>query len=199
MRERPWLEPRAWSSSNCSYSVTSAPRAASAQAAAQPITPAPTTATRVIGEALHDGQARRVVTLRAVELRRDPLDEQREGADRPVEASRARGRARRARTCTASRLRLGVDDDLADLRPLAPDQLLDAARLLVRVGKRDRALEAQRQVGDEALVGVEEAQVGRLAPGRRADDPLDGIAVAGDLGRGRPRPRRLLRERLEMR
>src|SRR3954454_12932557 len=49
MRERPWLEPRSWSSWYCSYTVTSAPRAVSAQAAAQPITPAPTTATRVTG------------------------------------------------------------------------------------------------------------------------------------------------------
>ena len=45
MRVRPWLEPRAWSSSNCSSTVTSAPRSVSAHAAAQPITPAPTTAT----------------------------------------------------------------------------------------------------------------------------------------------------------
>ncbi len=47
MRVRPWLEPRAWSRSNCSSTVTSAPRSVSAHAAAQPITPAPTTATRV--------------------------------------------------------------------------------------------------------------------------------------------------------
>src|SRR4051794_7746052 len=47
MRVRPWLEPRVWSSSNCSYSDTSAPRSRSAQAVAQPMIPAPTTATRV--------------------------------------------------------------------------------------------------------------------------------------------------------
>src|SRR2546430_1810582 len=46
MRERPWLEPRSCPTRNCSRSVTSCPERASARAAAEPMTPAPTTATR---------------------------------------------------------------------------------------------------------------------------------------------------------
>src|SRR6478752_8281504 len=45
IRVRPWLEPRAWPSSNCSYATTSTPSRRRAQAVASPFSPAPTTAT----------------------------------------------------------------------------------------------------------------------------------------------------------
>src|SRR5947207_11112805 len=76
MRERPWLEPRTWSRSNCSSTVTSAPRSVSAHAAAQPITPAPTTATRVTRVSLPERpryfHARLVADIAEVELARRP-------------------------------------------------------------------------------------------------------------------------------
>src|SRR3954447_23924660 len=48
MRERPWLDPRVWPGSNCSWTTTSAPRCRSLQPVASPITPAPITATRAM-------------------------------------------------------------------------------------------------------------------------------------------------------
>src|SRR5579871_3778038 len=79
MRERPWLEPRVWSSANCSYTVTSA-RSASAHAVAQPITPAPTTATRVTAESLPDDRDAQEAEPAALDLERLPGAEGRERA-----------------------------------------------------------------------------------------------------------------------
>src|SRR2546430_2562786 len=111
---------------------------------------------------------------------------------RSAPASRAPGPAPRARTCRASS-GLRMHDDVGDLRALAPDELLDPARVGVRVGKRVRA-EPQRQVGDETLVGVDEAQLGRIDAQLGADDATHGRGVACDLRAGR-----FLAERLEVR
>src|SRR5256885_1186132 len=74
MRVRPWLEPRSWSSPNCSCTVTSAPRSRSAHAVAQPITPAPTTAPRLtrvsLPERPGDLPANRLPGLAQVDLTR---------------------------------------------------------------------------------------------------------------------------------
>ena len=88
---------------------------------------------------------------------------------------------------------LGVHDDVGDLRTLAPDQLLDPARVGVRGRERARA-EPQRQVGDEPLVGVDEAQLRGIDAELGAHDAAHGGGVAGYLvARG------FLAERLEMR
>src|SRR5512141_2575152 len=123
MRVRPWLEPRSWSRSNCSMSVTSAPRTASAQAAAQPITPAPTTATRVTGVSLPerpgDLHPQRFVVPAQVDLARRALEGAavlaRPAGDRVIGAENVRELALRA---------LGRRD-----RELAGRQLVIAVRV----------------------------------------------------------------------
>src|SRR5262249_32387992 len=87
---------------------------------------------------------------------------------------------------------LRVHDDVGDLRPLAPDQLLDPARVRMRGRERVRA-EAQRQACDEAVGRVDEAQLRRIDAELGPNDAAHGRGVAGDLG-----ARGLLAERLEM-
>ena len=86
-----------------------------------------------------------------------------------------------------------MHDDVSDIRPLSPDELLDPARVCVRVGEGVGA-EPQREVGDETLVGVDEAQLGRIDAQLGADDAAHGRGVARDLRAGR-----FLAERLEVR
>ena len=77
--------------------------------------------------------------------------------------------------------------------PLPPDELLDPARVGVR-GRERAGAEPQRQVGDEPLVGVDEAQLRGIDAELGAHDAAHGRGVAGDLvARG------FLAERLEMR
>src|SRR5262249_5514613 len=89
--------------------------------------------------------------------------------------------------------RLRVHDDVRDLRPLAPDELLDPARVRMGGGKRV-GTQPQREVGDEALVRVDEPQPRRIDAELGEKDAADGRRVAGDFGAGG-----LLAERLEMR
>ena len=60
------------------------------------------------------------------------------------------------------------------------DPLLDLARAGVRLGQRRARVERQRQVGEQPVVGAQEAQLARRLAGLLAHDPLDEVAVAGD-------------------
>ena len=86
-----------------------------------------------------------------------------------------------------------MHDDVGDLRMLPPDELLDPARIGV-CGRECAGAEPQRQVGDEPLVGVDEAQLGRIDAQLGADDAMNRRGVAGDLCAGR-----FLAERFEVR
>src|SRR5688572_28512804 len=76
---------------------------------------------------------------------------------------------------------LRVDDDLADLRLLAANSLLDATCLRMRVCEGRRAVHVERQMRDDAVGAREEAQLARRASGLREDQAFDRGTVALDL------------------
>ena len=73
-----------------------------------------------------------------------------------------------------------MHDHVADLGPLAADPLLDLAGARVSVGQRGAGVERERQVGEQPVVGAQEAQLARRLAGLLPDDPLDEVAVAVD-------------------
>src|SRR5205085_1337777 len=66
-------------------------------------------------------------------------------------------------------LRFRVDDDVGDVGAFAADPLLDLTRPCMSVVKPARAVEAERQKGDEAVVGAQEPELARLLTGRVED------------------------------
>ena len=94
--------------------------------------------------------------------------------------------------------RLGVDDHVGDLRVLAPDALLDLARVRMRLGEGALGSMPEREEGDETLVGAEEAELARLGP--VASRTMARTAAASSSSSPRDRALRgRLGERLEMR
>src|SRR3954452_17629373 len=92
-----------------------------------------------------------------------------------------------------------MHQNIGDVRALAADLLLDAARPRARFGERGPARELERQIRHESLVRVKEPQLGRLVTGRLAHDAGDDVLVIRDLLLTRAGPRAVLRQRLEMR
>src|SRR5262249_27869641 len=77
---------------------------------------------------------------------------------------------------------------------LTANPFLDLARASVRVLEPARAFEPEREEGDEAAVGAEEANLAWITAGRLAHDALDRPLVVRHLT-----PGARLRQRLEMR
>src|SRR3954452_17691331 len=94
-----------------------------------------------------------------------------------------------------ARSRLRVDYHVGDVGACAADSLLHLACARVSVCERGAGGERQRDVREQALVGVEEAKLARWRAGRLADDASDtvDIGVVDALSCGG------LGERLEMR
>src|SRR5947199_7923670 len=70
-----------------------------------------------------------------------------------------------------------MNDDVRDPGPRPPDALLDLARPRMRLAEGCRRVEPKCQLRDQALVGVDEAQLARRLAGCLAHDPLDDGAL----------------------
>ena len=148
MRVRPWLDPRAWPSPNCSNRITSAPRSASAHAAAEPTTPAPTTATLVIAARRRGSAGPRSRRARPRPCRRRRTA--RRACSRPRGWRPAEGEAcsaRRARRAQSSRRRNGNSSGVTMTGPIEIAKSRAFAPLSVR---RDPVVH-QREAADLSL------------------------------------------------
>src|SRR5207244_11489861 len=98
---------------------------------------------------------------------------------------------------TASRF--GVDDDLRDLRQLASDPLLDGRGDRVRLAEGARRVEGEGKEEDQAVLGLEQAELAGDAAGLRAHDAQCGLPRNADGAVTGTPPLCRLRKRLEMR
>src|SRR5438876_8843879 len=85
----------------------------------------------------------------------------------------------------AGSLGLGVDDDVGDVRPGAAKTLLDLAGACMRLRQRARGIEAERQIGEETLVGAKEVKLSRLLARDLAHDAQDDVALRRVVQHGR--------------
>src|SRR5262249_52149622 len=86
-----------------------------------------------------------------------------------------------------------------DLGTRGADALLDLACASMGFAERCVAVDAESEVRDEALVGVEEAKLARRRAGLVADDAHHEIVLVGDVLRFAGRSLRVSPARLEMR
>ena len=56
-----------------------------------------------------------------------------------------------------------MNNHVGDVRTRAPDSLLDLARASVGLGKRAGCVQREREVGDETLVRIDEAQLAQVS------------------------------------